>query len=86
MPEPMFMIARCDGGAYTETGETLTRGSAPRYVHTSRASAEQEAERLANLHPGREFAILECVAVVRAEQYELWGRGWSVPIYQEPRQ
>lgn len=84
MDNGFFMIARCDGAAYNEFGETLTRGAAPRYVHLSRKSAEREAERLSLLHPDREYAILECVSMVRAEQYEIAGRKWNVPIYQAP--
>lgn len=84
MDNGFFMIARCDGAAYTEFGETLTRAAAPRFVHLSRQSAEAEAERLAAQHPDREYAILECVSMVRVEHYDIAGRQWAVPIYQAP--
>ncbi len=85
MDNGFFMIARCDAKAYTETGEILERIAAPRYVHTSRESAECEAERLALLHPEREYAVLECVTMVRAEKYcGIAGSDWLVPIYQAP--
>lgn len=38
-------------------------GNAPRYQHESFESAQKEAERLAGLHHGVEFFVLETVGV-----------------------
>lgn len=84
MASEFFMVARCDGGAYREFGESLRAGCVPSYVHNSRESAEAEAERLANKYPGREFMVLEGVCAVRSELYDLCGRQTQVPIYQAP--
>lgn len=38
----------------------------PKVKHSSLQSAQSEAERLCNQHPGSSFEILECVAITRA--------------------
>ena len=45
---PFWLVWHVDGGA-------------PCYRHPTRASAEAEAERLARLHPGKAFAVMESV-------------------------
>lgn len=45
-------------------------GHNPRYTHTTLASAREEAERLARLHPGRTFVIMEGVTKVKVAQAE----------------
>lgn len=40
------------------------RGWAPRKQHATRAAAEAEAARLAGLHPGQKFIVLEAVAKI----------------------
>lgn len=43
---------------------------APRRQHTSRAQAEQEAERLARAHPGERFVVLQSVCERRVESMQ----------------
>lgn len=40
------------------------------YRHLSQASAEEEAQRLARLHPGRAFFVMEAIAVHRKVDVE----------------
>ncbi len=40
-------------------------GNAPRFKHETESSARQEAERLARLHSGETFILLEAVAAVK---------------------
>lgn len=44
--EPPFYLVWCDGG------------DSPRHKHNSITSAENEADRLARLNPGKEFFVL----------------------------
>lgn len=44
--------------------------SAPTKRHTSRRLAEIEAERLARIHPGEQFAVLEAVQIVAKREFE----------------
>lgn len=44
-----------------------TNGRNPTYRHTSEASATSEAERLARLHPGETFVVLESVCARRVD-------------------
>lgn len=37
------------------------KGRAPRFAHETRESAEREAERLARLHPGQKFHLMQSV-------------------------
>lgn len=49
----------------------LVKGDGPAQVqHFSQDSAEQEAQRLACLHPGKRFFVLEAVAMHRTLQTE----------------
>ena len=43
----------------------------PTYRHPSKATAVAEAERLASMNPGQEFAVLESLAVCKKTQI-LW--------------
>jgi len=47
------------------------QGKAPTFRHTSRASADAEAARLAALHTDRDFFVLKAVAGVTAEAPKL---------------
>lgn len=49
----------------------------PTWKHPSAHAATQEAERLARLHPGKTFVVLEAIAAVRKRDVEvtLIGRG-----------
>lgn len=46
------------------------QGRAPTYQHTSRVSADAEAERLAKANPGAEFFVLKAVSGKTANQPE----------------
>ncbi|NIJ18457.1 hypothetical protein FHS95_000126 [Sphingomonas naasensis] len=48
MEDPPFWLVWCPSGDH-----------APRFKHGSVSSAEREAERLADLHPGREFYVVQ---------------------------
>lgn len=48
-------------------------GNAPRYKHTSKKSAEKEAERLAILHRPAMFHVLEWVGAVKVQDF-IWQR------------
>lgn len=45
----------------------------PRFKHDTVESATTEAERLARMHPGQEFIVLESIAACRAVSVE-WER------------
>jgi hypothetical protein len=58
----------------------------PNFKHPSLDSARQEAERLARMSPGQEFAILESLAIVVKDDLR-WERtespeppGWDIPF------
>ena len=63
----------------TPTKFWMVKGDGPAIVpHGSRAVAESEAERLARLHPGTPFFVLEAVACHRrvdVERISLDGKG-----------
>ena len=43
---------------------------APSFKHKTQDAAKQEAERLAKLHPGKEFVVLQSVGTVRTRETE----------------
>ena len=65
----------------------MVHGDGPtNYRHASRASAVTEAERLARVHPGQIFVVLEAVEAVRkvdVERVELLPPGSRLP--RDPR-
>lgn len=49
----------------------MVKGAGPASaIHHSRGAAEAEAQRLARLHPGNEFFVMEAVAVHRKVDVE----------------
>lgn len=43
------------------------QGAAPRFIHTAGIEAQQEAERLATLHPGQRFYVLKGLRYVQTQ-------------------
>ena len=56
----------------------------PNVKHSTIESAQKEAERICNQHPGSVFEILKCLAIVRCTQAStLWMDGEETP--EKPR-